>query len=147
MVLPWQVLHKVDAEKFSLAVCNGGANEGAEEYHLTVPDRRRGGGLLRSNSFVLHEIPAAHVQDSALWFLLLRPSVFPSQASAVARVSAALVGAKATAVVGLDAKKAWEMPGLLYERILPYLNARPLLRNARYRIHAAPLSIHVAVWG
>ena len=62
-------------------------------------------------------------------------------------MSAALVGAKATAVAGLDAKKAWEMPGLLYERILPYLNARPLLRNARYRIHAAPLSIHVAVWG
>ena len=61
MVLPWQVLHKVDAEKFSLAVCNGGANEGAEEYHLTVPDRRRGGGLLRSNSFVLHEIPAGRL--------------------------------------------------------------------------------------
>jgi hypothetical protein len=114
------VLHKVDREWYSLAVCNGGVNEGAEDYHATLPDHRHGGELLRSRSFVLSEIPAAHIEDSAVWFLLMRPAVF------------------ATAGAG---------PALLYERILPFLNSRPLLRNTIGPAVSIPLGQDPVQWG
>jgi len=93
------VLHRAAHDSFSLAVVNTGIGA---EYNPMSPDLNHGGGLLRSMSLVLHDIPAARATNPMWWFLATRALACPAQTHS---------------------------PALLYERLLPYLNGRPLLAN------------------
>jgi hypothetical protein len=69
------VLHRVSKDKFSLGIVNTGPGV---EYHAEMPDPVNGGGLLRSLSFTLEDIPAARAGNAMFWFLVLRGLYFPS---------------------------------------------------------------------
>ena len=136
------VLSKVGRARYSLAVCSSGTNEGAAEYLATIPDKIHGGELLRSRrcvcsrfahvfltfcsrfahvrSLVIESIPAVRIEDSTLWFLLFRPAVFASASNG---------------------------PQLLFERVLPYLGERPLLRNTHGTSVPIPRGGDPSQWG
>jgi hypothetical protein len=93
------VLHRVSHDSFSLAVVNTGLGA---EYNPMSPDRHHGGGLLRCMSLVLRDVPLLRAANPMWWFLATRSLAFPSASHAAS---------------------------LLYERLLPFLNGRPLLSN------------------
>ena len=114
------VLSKVDSAQYSLTVCSSGSNQGTAEYLATSPDTAHGGNLTRARSVTIESIPASRIEDSTLWFLLFRPAVFSNPSNG---------------------------PELLFERVLPYLAERPLLRNTHGRLMPIPAGGDPSQWG
>ena len=85
-------------DTFSLAVINAG---NGLQHHPSRSHPATGDPQYNS-PLVLHDIPAARAQDSAVWFLILKAAFFPEE-----RHSA----------------------HLLYHQILPFFNRRPVLSN------------------
>ena len=93
------VLHCESFESFNLAVCS---TQDGLQYHPMRIDPAT--GELQFNApFLLRGIPAHRVRDGAIWCMLLRAVAFPKEAASTA--------------------------ALVYEHLLPFLNARPLGSN------------------
>ena len=93
------VLHCESFESFNLAVCS---TQDGLQYHPMRIDPAT--GELQFNApFLLRGIPAHRVRDGAIWCMLLKAIAFPKEAASTA--------------------------ALVYEHLLPFLNARPLGSN------------------
>lgn len=85
--------------RFSFSVCNTG-NDGLE-YHPSSFDPETG-RKLKQMAMTIWDIPASRLVDSSFWTVLFRMQVYPSKKNDAA---------------------------FLYTKLLPSLNARPLLSN------------------
>ena len=88
------VLHCESFESFNLAVCS---TQDGLQYHPMRIDPATG-DLQFNAPFLLRDIPAHRVRDGAIWCMLLKALAFPKDAASTA--------------------------ALVYEHLLPFLNAR-----------------------
>ena len=72
-----------------------------DRYHAAHADPLTA-EIKRNLAFVLHDVPAMRVTDTCFWFMIYRMMVYPDEANG---------------------------PKLFYERLLPYLNSKPLMAN------------------
>lgn len=92
------VLHCEGPDDFTLAVVS--AADGLN-HHPRKADPA-GGGTLYNSPLMLRQLPAARVQDSAVWVVVFKACFFPDERHTAA---------------------------LLYEQLLPFFNRRPALAN------------------
>lgn len=71
------------------------------EYHAAHADPVTA-EIKRNLAFVLHDVPAIRVTDTIFWFMIYRMMVYPDEANG---------------------------PQIFYERLLPFLNSKPLMAN------------------
>ncbi len=102
------VVHRTIAkDEYTLSFVNP-EGEGSE-YHASSLDLKFG-GTQRAQAIVLFGIPTWKLNNSSFWFMALRRLVFPASS---------------------DSEKKFESGAqLMYERLLPYLNTRPLYSNS-----------------
>ncbi len=102
------VVHRTTAkDEYTLSFVNP-EGEGSE-YHVSSLDLKFG-GTQRAQAIVLSGISTWKLNNSTFWFMALRRLVFPAPS---------------------DSEKKFESGAkLMYERLLPSLNSRPLYSNA-----------------
>ncbi len=105
---PVVVVHRTTAkDEYTLSIVNP-EGEGSE-YHPSSLNLKSG-GTQRAQAIVFSGIPTWKLSNASFWFMALRRLIFPASS---------------------DSQKKKETGAqLMYERLLPYLNTRPLYSNA-----------------